>query len=182
KTSIAGSTLTAWNSVAKLPSAFARRVAFWLSISCTLLTCALEVANQSCQMNVMRSTSGWLVRTMRSSHQQWSSPHVPAGSSGPPLELVGDGPLRTSAPLGRVRLWTTSASGWAASACACPGLWPKPARHRSLWTCAIVAGPATLWTGALDGGGGAGVIFGVCEPWARCLPWCFLWALGWGLG
>ena len=44
-----------------------------------------EVANQSCQISVIRSTSGREVRTILSSHQRWSSPNASFGASGRPL-------------------------------------------------------------------------------------------------
>ena len=59
-----------------------------------------EVANQSCQTSVIRSTSGRRVRTIRSSHQRWSWPQASAGASGWP-STVGAGPSRRSGP-GRV--------------------------------------------------------------------------------
>src|SRR5258708_5011727 len=81
------------NSPPKFPSACERIIRFWRSISAWVEPSTL-VANQLCQMRVIRSTSGWLVRTIRSSHQQWSSPHTFTGSSGWPLSLWGAGPIR----------------------------------------------------------------------------------------
>ena len=52
-------------------------------------TLALEVANQSCQTSVIRSISGACVRTMRSSHQQWSWPQASRGASGLPFSSWG---------------------------------------------------------------------------------------------
>ena len=40
----------------------------------------------------MRSTSGRDVRTIRSSHQQWSWPQASSGASGRPFESCGFGP------------------------------------------------------------------------------------------
>ena len=55
--SIAGSTVTSESSWWKLPSALRRNVQFWLIIS-RALEASSEVANQLCQMSVMRSISG----------------------------------------------------------------------------------------------------------------------------
>src|ERR1700722_2973985 len=95
---------------------------------CWSLTFSLELANQSCQMKVMRSTNCWSERTMRSSHQQWSWPHSSAGASALPSSSVGSGPVRTAAPVGRVRPWITASIGCPARLSACPGVGPKPAR------------------------------------------------------
>ena len=54
------------------PSAFARKSWFWFSISCCWATPWFEVANHECQIKVMRSISGVVVRIIRSSHQRWS--------------------------------------------------------------------------------------------------------------
>ena len=84
QTSIAGSRVTSISSFANEPSAFLRKSLFWRSISSCDPTPALEVANQSCQTSVIRSSSERLVRTMRSSHQRWSWPHASVGASGWP--------------------------------------------------------------------------------------------------
>jgi hypothetical protein len=68
---MAGSRVTSSTRRSKLPSAWRRRVEFWRSSS-DCGAASLLVANQSCQTSVMRSISGACVRTMRSSHQQWS--------------------------------------------------------------------------------------------------------------
>ena len=100
QTSIAGSTVNARSRSWKDPSAFARSVAFWSSISCWSLTLSLLVANQSCQISVIRSTSCWSDRTMRSSHQQWSWPQASAGASALPSSSAGSGPFSVTVPPG----------------------------------------------------------------------------------
>ena len=92
--SIAGSRVTASASCSNEPSAWRRSSAFWRSISVCGGPPALLVANQSCQTSVMRSTSGASVRTMRSSHQQWSWPQASRGASGRPSSSTGAGPVR----------------------------------------------------------------------------------------
>ena len=57
-----------WNE----PSPMLRNRSFCWSISFWLPTVMFEVANQSCQISVIRSTSGREVRTILSSHQRWS--------------------------------------------------------------------------------------------------------------
>ena len=42
----------------------------------------------------IRSTSGWLVRTIRSSHQRWSWPQASAGAIGVPSSSTGAGPVQ----------------------------------------------------------------------------------------
>ena len=69
-----------------------------MSISFWVPTPSFDVANQSCQTSVIRSTSGRDVRTIRSSHQQWSWPHASAGASGRPLSSCGVGPTSFSGP------------------------------------------------------------------------------------
>ncbi len=70
QSSIAGS-FVIWSSiVSNEPSESRRRSLFWFSISFCEPTPASEVANQSCQTRVIRSTSGRDVRTIRSSHQR----------------------------------------------------------------------------------------------------------------
>ena len=81
--SIAGSVVTATSRSWKLPSARARIIWFWRIISAAV-DASTDVANQLCQISVIRSTSCWSERTMRSSHQQWSWPHTLIGSSGRP--------------------------------------------------------------------------------------------------
>src|SRR5262249_25215021 len=51
----------------------------WSIICCAVETLALEVANQSWRISAIRSTSGWSVRIIRSSHQRWSWPQASAG-------------------------------------------------------------------------------------------------------
>ena len=53
---IAGSRVTSVSRSWKLPSARARIIAFWRSISPAVAP-SIEVANQLCQMSVIRSTS-----------------------------------------------------------------------------------------------------------------------------
>ena len=48
----------------------------------------------------MRSTSGWLVRTMRSSNQRWSWPQASAGASGLPSSSPARRPVSAAAPAG----------------------------------------------------------------------------------
>jgi hypothetical protein len=72
--SMAGLAVIATRSLRKLLSEYLLRRRFWAIISCWEPTPAFEVANQSCQLSVMRSTSGRLVRTIRSSHHRWSCP------------------------------------------------------------------------------------------------------------
>ena len=70
-----------------------RIVWFWTSIHFCEPTPSIEVANQSCQVSVIRSTSGWFVRTIRSSHQRWSWPQASRGASGAPSSSVGAFPV-----------------------------------------------------------------------------------------
>ena len=62
---------------------------FWRIISRCEPTVSFEVANQSCQTSVIRSVSGRLVRTIRSSHQRWSWPNLSSGNSRRPLTFGG---------------------------------------------------------------------------------------------
>ena len=80
-------------------------------------------------------TSGWSVRTMRSSHQRWSWPQRSAGASGSPSLSVGAAPVSVGALRARRALLTAPSSPSAASASAWPGDGPKPARQsrRSAW-------------------------------------------------
>ena len=91
-TSIAGSCVTFSNRSWNEPVHDVRKSWFCFSINDWLLTVNCDVANQSCQISVIRSTNGWLPRTMRSSHQRWSCPIASLGASGLPLESCGSGP------------------------------------------------------------------------------------------
>ena len=116
-------------------------------------------------MNVIRSISCWSERTIRSSHQQWSSPQASAGASALPSSSVGAGPCSTAGPAGRVRLCTTASIGWPASASAWPGAGPKPARHSIRCACASVIGALSVGAGALDGAGAcSGIAGGAAAP------------------
>jgi hypothetical protein len=74
--SIAGSVVMAARSAGKLPRLKRRWVSFCAIISRCELTRSLLVANQSCQIRVIRSTSGARLRTIRSSHHSTSSPQA----------------------------------------------------------------------------------------------------------
>jgi hypothetical protein len=67
---IAGSIVAALKRSRKEPKQRARKRFDWSIICWALETFALEVANQSWRISAIRSTSGWLVRTMRSSYQR----------------------------------------------------------------------------------------------------------------
>jgi len=71
---IAWSRSSACASLRKLPSALPRIVQYWLSISLLSETFSFDVAKWSCQLSVIRSTSWWRPRTIRSSHQSTSCP------------------------------------------------------------------------------------------------------------
>ena len=58
------------------PSTRERMSSFWAIIIARLPTSSFDVANQSWKISVRRSTSGWLERTIRSSHQRWSWPQA----------------------------------------------------------------------------------------------------------
>ena len=118
-----------------MPSACERMSSFWAIIIARLPTSLLDVANQSWKISVMRSTSGWLERTIRSSHQRWSWPQASSGANGVPLGSVTGAPTSVAAPVGRVRLRTAACRPIAASASASPGFGPNPARHsrRCAW-------------------------------------------------
>ena len=119
---------------AKEPSACPRKKSIWFSISCCEATPWFEVANQECQISVIRSISGAFVRTIRSSQERWSSPMTAVGASGRPLSAVGFGPERAYGA-GRVSACTACLKPSFASASASPALAPKPARQsrRSAW-------------------------------------------------
>src|SRR4051794_36780115 len=131
---MAGFAVTSTSSCSNEPSPCFRNSWFCASIRPWSPTPALDVANQSCQTSAMRSTSGRDVRTILSSHQQWSWPQASAGANGRPFESCGFGPTSFSAP-GFRSWWTAPSRPSFASAAASPGRGPKPARQSSLSAC-----------------------------------------------
>jgi len=73
---IAGSSVIAVSICGKLARHRRRCVRFWLIISRCEPTPSLLVANQSCQVSVIRSISCARERTMRSSHHSTSLPQA----------------------------------------------------------------------------------------------------------
>jgi hypothetical protein len=131
-------------------------------MSLTLPTSSLVVANQSCQMSVMRSTSWRSVRTIRSSQEMCAWPHTFSGSSDPLAPSRGAAPVSVSVP-GRVKARTASRVEAPVRRSTSPGRGPKPARHSSRsaspresvpWAAVLGSGP--LGTGAEATGGPAG--------------------------
>ena len=121
-------------------SLYLRSSVFWFSSSCVGETAARELAQWRCQKNVMRSTNGFGVRTMRSTHASTRSVSFPFGSSGLP-STAGSGP--TSPPCGVFSSQSTAASrGWPIHAARSAALGPKPARQkrRSTMACDIAVG------------------------------------------
>ena len=120
-------------------------------------------------MNVIRSTSCWSERTIRSSHQQWSSPQTLAGSSGLPSSSTGVGPLSVAAPDGRVRPKTTCFQRLADERLGLPGARPEPARQSRRWACAsVIGGEPAVGTGAGEGAGGEAGASGSETPSVPC--------------
>ena len=112
----------------------ARKSSFWSSISRCEPTPSFEVANQSCQTSVIRSTSGRDVRTIRSSHQRWSWPQASYGASGCPFSSCGAARRSCSRPGRRERVdGAVEAELRELRRLAARG--PKPARQsrRSAW-------------------------------------------------
>ena len=152
----------------------------------------MEVANQSCQTSVIRSISGWLVRTMRSSHHRWSWPQASSGASGSPSS-VGAGPVSVACPYGPgerlhrplqphrrkcLRLPRRRAQSPPATAAARP----EPGRRgRTTWrsvrrsaACPRAGGPGRI--GGRNGGA-AGAPTGAAAWAPRAAAWaCGMWA------